>query len=241
MLQIAHMHDFIYELPHEIRRIFESRSRVVSFKKGEYIYRQGEDANAVYRLLKGSIQMVSYGIDGKEFVAVEFRDGDCFGEMGVLDGMQRVSNTLAMSDVSLQMISANDFHDMLEKHPEFSKSVLRCLCRRQRLSATFLSESVALSLPQRLALMILRMALAHGQTDERGASIVPTSQEDLGRRLGSSRQTVNKALSKLAEDGVLDLSYSKICVLDMSRLMETYSHLTGMEHVAPIYPDDESE
>jgi len=53
--------------------------------------------------------------------------------------------------------------------------------------------------------------------------------------LGASRQSVSKELKQLEVEGLINVQYGKIFVLDPNALHETYESLVGQDQITPIY------
>tara|TARA_R110002110_G_scaffold14698_1_gene67667 strand:+ start:97437 stop:98156 length:720 start_codon:yes stop_codon:yes gene_type:complete len=238
MKTVPHMHDYIHGLPEAVLADVNSRSRERSFVKGESVYRQGEPPTSMYRVISGAVKLCNYTRDGREFIASEFRAGDCFGEMGLIDGFPRVSHAVATADCLLQIIDRKDFDALNALHSEFAVSVMLTLCRRLRFVFGLVAEAGGLSLNQRLALNLYRLSYSQGCRDETNELYVSVSQEELGRMLGTSRQTVNKELHKLVEEGSIELRYGKIYFSDLESMREKYGNLLGAEHITASYEDN---
>jgi CRP-like cAMP-binding protein len=80
-------------------------------------------------------------------------------------------------------------------------------------------ERHALSLPQRLAKQVLRLARQFGRATTNGVRIdLAISQGDLASMVGGSRQRVNRALRQMQQLGVMQLGPQRLLVLDSAGL-----------------------
>lgn len=235
MKTIPHMHDYFSGLPESVREEVESRSRHRKVRRDEPVYRQGDLPTEMYQLLSGGIKICNYSLDGREFVTAEFRAGDCVGEMGLIDGLPRVSHAIATEDSELRVLSKSDFDELVKEYPEFSNQVMLTLCRRLRWAYGLNAEASGLLLQQRLALHLFRLAQSHGNLDEEGNLYISISQEQLGRMLGASRQTINKELKVLMKDGYVDLRYGKIYLSDLEDMCRKYELILGGEQITAAY------
>lgn len=235
---IPHMHDFIAGLPESVRVEVESRCKQRRVCKGEAVYSQGDAAVEMYQLVSGGVKLCNYSFDGREFLGLEFRAGDCFGEMGLIDGLPRASHAVATADCLLKVMAKQDFDHFVRKYPEFAQQVMLMLCRRVRYSYGLIAEAGGLNLLQRLALHLCRLAHSHGFKDEAGEVYISISQEELGRMLGASRQTVNKCLQELVKEDYVELRYGKIYLMDLERMRSKYEYLMGLEQIAASYEEE---
>ncbi len=238
MKVIPYLHDFIGELPLAIREEIEAVGSTRHVSKGEAVYRRDDPPTELYRLLEGAVKLCNYSLDGAEITAGEFRAGDCFGEMGVLDGLPRVSHAVASKESRLLVLSKAQFELLCEKYPEIHRELNRVLCRRVRYLYSLNDEALGLKLHVRLGRILHRLAYSHGRENELGETYIEISHEELSNMLGASRQSVSKELKSLERNGDIELRYGKIYFNDLRLLAEKYEIAVGMEQLAPLYSAD---
>nr|WP_241263037.1 Crp/Fnr family transcriptional regulator [Parahaliea mediterranea] len=234
------MHDFVSGLPAEGREAFERLSTLISVAAGSPVYRQGDESNEVYQLVEGAVRLCNVTEEGREVVTAEFQAGDCIGEMGMVDNLPRVSYAIASRDSVLRVLSRKHFEELTLQFPELKDLLLLTLCRRLR-ALYALHEEISLSLHQRVARAVLRLAYTHGCNEGEGRLYIKLSQEDLGCMLGATRQSINKELQVLKRAGVLTLEYGRIYVTDLASLEQGYEYLTGMEQITATYGKRQEE
>ncbi len=235
MKEISNMHDFLSDLSEEIRvEVIKlcSERRITS---GSAIYRQGDDSTEMYQLLEGNVKLCNYTIDGREIVSAEFRRGDWIGEMGVIDGASRVSHAVAVQDSVVRVLSKRNFDDLADTYPVINKQLNIMLCRRLRMAWLMREEGSSLTMHQCLARAIHRLSYSHGQLGEDGSRYIAFSQDELGRMLGVSRQSINKGLKSLVDEQLIDHHYGKIFIKDINALHEKYESLIGIEQIIAVY------
>ena len=235
MRTIPRMHDFISELSDPVRAELESLSAVRRVTKGEAVYARGDESRELYRLLEGAVKLCNYSLDGKEILMGEFRPGDCFGEMGLIDGLPRTSFAVAVKDSRLSVLSKPNFFTLYRAHPEISWQLNLVQCRRIRFLYGLTEDAAGLNIHFRLARAIHRLAYSHGYRGGDERVYIDVSHEELSKMLGASRQSVSKELKLLEREGAIELRYGKIYICDIAALGEKYETAVGMEQVAPLY------
>ncbi|HSG62022.1 MAG TPA: Crp/Fnr family transcriptional regulator [Pseudomonadales bacterium] len=238
MRAIKFLHDFIGELPAPIRQEIISKSTEQTFSRNAVIYAQGDEPSHMYQLLKGRVKLCNFSVDGREVVTGEFLKGDCFGEMGLIDGLPRVSHAIATEHCMVRVIRKTDFDQLIERFPEFSRQVMVILCRRLRYAYGLRIEASGLTLHEQLAIQLCRLGISQGSVDEHGDLFVSISQEELARRIGASRQSINKELKRLVNEGDVELRYGKIYLVNLHTMQEKFQHLLGEEQITPMYQQD---
>jgi CRP/FNR family cyclic AMP-dependent transcriptional regulator len=237
MRTIPHMHDFIGDLPDAVREEIESLSTIRRVNKGESVYAKGDESTDLYRLLEGAIKLCNYSLDGKEILMGEFRPGDCFGEMGLIDGLPRTSFAVAVRDSRVRVLNKPNFFMVYKKYPELSWQLNLVQCRRIRFLFSLTEDAAGLNIHVRLARAIHRLAYSHGYRGEDQGVYIDVSHEELSKMLGASRQSVSKELKLLEREGDIELRYGKIYIRDVVALGDRYEKAVGMEQVTPLYDD----
>jgi hypothetical protein len=85
--------DFSFD---ELRQIFKLSTRSV-YKKGEVIFEENTIGNRMYIIISGTVAITKM-VDGEKIYVNSLKDGDCFGEMGIVDSSPRYATAEAESD-----------------------------------------------------------------------------------------------------------------------------------------------
>ena len=104
MKVIPHMHDFVSTLSPAAQEKFESLCVQRQIDKGETVYRQGDDPTELYQVVEGAVKICNFSLEGREVITGQFQPGDCFGEMGLIDGLPRVSHAIASMNTVLRVL-----------------------------------------------------------------------------------------------------------------------------------------
>lgn len=235
MHAILHMHDFFGGLPEPIKQDIVEQSVERKVSKGQAVYRKGDQSREIYRLQSGMIKLCNYSLDGVEILTGELKSGDCFGEMGVIDGLPRISHAVASMDSILSVLTAQRFNSLRDKHAEIDRHINIVLCRRVRFLYSLNEESAGLKLNHRLARVLHRLAYSHGDKNSQGGIEIQISHEALSKMLSASRQSVSKELKQLQLAGDIDLLYGKICILRLSHFAQKYQTSDGAEQLTARY------
>ncbi len=100
---------------------------VEDYSPGEIVFTQGEEADHMYLVLEGEIELRV----GGNLVA-RVGEGDVMGEMALLESQPRSAMAMAVGDVRILPVDRGRFDGLVAKNPEFGRTVLRTLARRLR-------------------------------------------------------------------------------------------------------------
>lgn len=215
---ILNDHDFINKLSENIQREIEEICLIRQTEKNEIFYQKGDLATEMYQILKGSIRLCNYSNDGREIVTGQLRQGDCFGEMAIIDGFPRVCCAITNESSQVLILTKKNFKQLYQKHPEISQQLNLLMCRRIRLLYELTEEANTLNLNQRLSRTLYRLSYSHGIKKADDSLYINTSHEELGRMLGASRQSVSKELKSLERKDTIKICYNKIYIYNLKAL-----------------------
>lgn len=123
--------ELFHSLTESERRTLAERVRPVPFTRGEALTRQGAEAHWLYILTKGSAEVVISNEDGTSKQLAILKDGDFFGEMGLMTGEPRTATVIALEDVEACRLDKQDFHDIIHSRPEIAEQISHVLARRR--------------------------------------------------------------------------------------------------------------
>ena len=106
---------------------------MLSFNKGEVIFRQGDNAACMYDITSGSVAIyVGYGTEN-ETQLTTLKAGEFLGEMGLIEAYPRSATAIAMEDgTELREIGEPEFDEYFKAQPERLLAIMRQLSERLR-------------------------------------------------------------------------------------------------------------
>jgi CRP-like cAMP-binding protein len=98
--------------PVQLRRL-AGLSSVVSFKRNEHVFREGESGDSFYLVLEGAVR-ISRQVPGmgEEALAI-LRPGSGFGEMALIDEAPRSADAIAHESCKLLVLRKEDLENLL--------------------------------------------------------------------------------------------------------------------------------
>ena len=128
--------------------LLAARCRIAEYEKEEFIYRQGDPADAFYGLVSGRVRVFVRHGDKQETLEL-LHPGDYFGTISILTNEPHSVTTQAINDSILIKIKRPDFERMLHQIPEMAIHLSTTLSRRLRqkdLPAKRVFESTLISI-----------------------------------------------------------------------------------------------
>ena len=180
-------------------------------QKDEVIVAQQQPGDSLYLIASGKVKVSLSGEKGREMILSVLGPGEFFGEMSLLDGEPRSATVTAQSPAQLYILSREAFVDYLRRSPQAGLNILAEMSRRLRRADEIIGNLALLDVYGRVAHILLEMAKKEGIQREDGVLIDnrPT-QQDLAAMLGTSRETVSRALNDFARRGYLSMTGRRI-------------------------------
>jgi len=107
--------------------------RKCHFKLGQKILSEGDYGEEMFVISNGSVE-VSKLINGKRVILMNFVRGDFFGEMSLLEGLNRSADVFATEDTELICISSGGLLLKIRRDPTFALEMLCSFSARLRLA-----------------------------------------------------------------------------------------------------------
>lgn len=236
MHKVQNLHNWISELPDDIRHEVVQRCFSRQLSDGECLYSLGDDADDCFQVINGRLKVCTFNHAGQEMVHAYLREGDCIGDWALLIDEKRMNFVFACGDSEVNVLKKTQFHDLYNTYPEIPKALNRVMARRLRYTFMLAEDASLLPLRQRLARAIVRMGHSMGQTEKDGSiTIEDISHDELGKMVGATRQSVGRELKKLEQEGSIAIKYGKLTIKDIATFAEHYDRLLAMEPVVPEY------
>ncbi|CUU07284.1 Cyclic nucleotide-binding domain-containing protein [Candidatus Thermokryptus mobilis] len=94
------------------------------YKKGEYIFYQGDPGLGMYIILQGEVLIQYTDPDGNKKDLAILRDGDFFGEIALIDESPRSASAICRIDSEIIGFFRPDLFEIIEKHPKLGIQIV---------------------------------------------------------------------------------------------------------------------
>jgi CRP/FNR family cyclic AMP-dependent transcriptional regulator len=203
-------------LDEEILCQLAKNSRRREFRASEIICYQGDSGSTCHVIIRGKVRIFLASGEGRELSVRILGPGEIFGEMALFEGLPRSANVEALEETQTLELQHEVLLDCLRKSPTLALNMLQALSARLR-SSTVEAEGLALlTVDERLARQLHKLAEWSGRPAPGGGVriMVPMTQQELAALIGTSRESVNRALVRLRRQGKVRLEKGWIVLLD---------------------------
>ena len=185
---------------------------VLSLKKDEILFHEGDAANFFYQVEEGVVKMVTYSVDGKEFIQGLFYEGDSFGEPPLFCDFPYPGSATTLIDTRILRIPKDRFFDLLKENFHIHLELDRILCERLKYKSMILSEISFYDPEHRICSLLdyLKTKSNHSIKDE--PFQVPLTRQQIADMTGMRVETVIRTIKRMEDAGKLQIQDRKILV-----------------------------
>ncbi|MFZ5821494.1 MAG: Crp/Fnr family transcriptional regulator [Chloroflexota bacterium] len=206
-------------LPPEVQERIAASAAPRHFAAGQVIYIEGEPAEMFYLLERGWIKATRMSRDGREQAMMFLEAGEIFGDIAVFSGATYPGTVVALEEVDVWAIPAQEFLALTEQYPALAMAVIHHLSGRVLHYISLVEDLSLRNVEARLANTLLQHAEARD-----GQLIVPrrgwATFDEMAVRLGTVRDVLSRALKSMEADELLKVEKQAIVLLDPKGLAE---------------------
>ncbi len=185
-----------------------------SYKKGEYVFRQGEHLHQIVLLVEGSLMVQKEDYWGNRSIIRSVEPGELFGEAyAAPDSGSLLSDVVAVSDVTVLLFdvmrvltvcsAACRFHSMVVQNLVFA------IAEQNRQLVQKLGHMAKRSTREKL------MSYLSEEAKRQGGSVVmiPFNRQQLADFLSVDRSAMSNELGKMRDDGLIRFEKNQFTLL----------------------------
>ena len=182
-------------------------------RKGEHIFREGEEADAFFVVRSGSVKSYMVTEDGEEQVLGFYLPGDVFG-LDTSDDDKRMSSAITLETTSLCRFPHTYLTDGAQ-----GWNLLRITAEQMQRDHNLVLMLARKDADGRIASFIDDLACRYWSRGYSASNfLLSMSRQDIGCYLGLAVETVSRTLTRFQECGVLRVNRREVEILDHETL-----------------------
>lgn len=188
------------------------------YPAGAVLCTQGDETHHVIVLLSGQVRVTKVAMDGREIVAGMRASGDVLGEMAAVDARPRSATVTALVEVRTLIVPGARFAELCQTTPRIAWVLLGVVAGRLRESGGQWAEFGYGHTAQRIAALLLELAVRQGKPSGDTVEITLWTQRELAAAAATSRESVARALRLLRERGLVSTRRGHVVIHDVAGL-----------------------
>lgn len=190
------------------------------YARRHQIYTEGEAGDTLYIVTSGKVKLGKRSPDGRSHLLAVVGPSEMFGELSIFDPGPRTATATALTDVAAVTVERDVFRAWVADRPEIAERLLRVLARRLRRTDNDLSDLIFTDVGARVAKHLLRLAQRFAVQEDGAMRLTHNmTQEEIAQLIGTSRESINKALADFTHQGWIRVHGHSILITDSQALV----------------------
>ena len=199
----------------EFKNFIYDHGKEVQYDLGDAIYREGDNSNMVYLILKGIVKTHKLDEQGKELITGIYNADDFFGFTSFTKNIPYREYATAIEDCRLAGITKDQLRRALENNYDLIMELMQLLAESLSDTKEQLLEMAYGSVRRKTANTLLRF-VDKLKEDEQGN--IHILRSDLAGVAGMATETLIRTLSSFRKEGLIDIKDRNIRILDIKKL-----------------------
>jgi CRP/FNR family transcriptional regulator, cyclic AMP receptor protein len=195
--------------------------RVLSLRKNQVVFSQGEPADALYYIQRGKVKLVVVSFAGKEATLSVMGKGEFFGLGSLQQRSLRLATATTLEPSVIVRIERDIMQRELRSHPRLSEVLMTQLLSRTLTLQKDLCTHIFDPSEKRLARVLLKLSRL-GDESQQQVAMPKISHDTLATMVGTTRSRITYFMNKFKKLGFID--YGKEMMIHPSRLSTAIQH-----------------
>ncbi|ALC91881.1 Crp/Fnr family transcriptional regulator [Bacillus sp. FJAT-18017] len=204
----------------EIKEILHFADRKFKTERGSFLFQEGMEAEELYIVLSGKIQISKITSDGRELSLRICGENDICGELTLFTANPKyLLSAKILEEGEVAAIRKEVIETEIFQNSTLAFEFMKWMSDHFRKTQTKFRDLVLNGKRGALFSTLIRMTNSYGVHLDTGILIdLPLTNQDLANFCGTSRESTNRILSELKRDGIVSIKKGKITVHNLDYL-----------------------
>lgn len=204
----------------ELTELLMTVHHKIKIEKGSFLFQEGSEANELYIVLSGKVQIGKIVPDGRELTVRMCSEGDLAGELSLFSPSPKyMLNAKVTESGEAAVIYKDKLEEQLSKNNKLALELMKWMSLQHRKTQTKFRDLILHGKKGALYSTLIRLSNSYGVKSRDGIIIdVPMTNQELANFCGTSREVVNRLLSELRKVNAISIHKGIITILDLDYL-----------------------
>jgi len=184
---------------------------------GAILFVEGQDPRGLFIVCSGKVHHSKTSKEGKTLLLKTSAAGEILGLSAAISGACYETTTETATPCTLNFIERKHFLELMQNHSEIGVHTAQSLSRDYQ-SAYQDIHDLVLSRSSSGKLARLLLSQATGAEDEESSATMLMTHEEMALRIGASRETVTRLLTRLRQKQLIRLDGPKLIIRNRTAL-----------------------
>lgn len=192
------------------------------YRKKDIIYYENDSPRHVFYVQNGKIKIFRTNEDGRELIVALINKGEFFGYLSLLQAVNYPETAVALEDSEIALIPRDEFFKLVHTNRDVSSRFIKMLAGDLLDVEQQLLDLAYNSVRKRVADALIRLKERYATPEDEERFTIAIKRDDLASMVGTAKETVIRMLSDFKEDKLIEVSGSKITIINEKGLQEMW-------------------
>jgi len=197
----------------ELKVLNENRKKY-NFKKGDYLYQEGDDLHGLICLNQGKVKLVKKGKIEEEFIVSLHKTVDFVGFDDLMSGADASTTAIALNDVSVCIITKEQFFKVIRGNSNLAIKIIENQSQKAIHYQDKLLNIAQSNLSSRLAFALIELIEFYGFEKDGKTLAVQMKRREIAAISSMNTANAIRTLAKFKDEEVIDFDKKKIVILN---------------------------
>lgn len=203
----------------DLKNFFDDNGELFEFEPDEVIYKEGQNSNHIFLIIKGVVKCHKLDEQGKELTTALYKEDDLFGYTSFIQNIPYQEAATAIKNTKLVGISKDQLKHLLDDNHNVTLEFIQLLTNDLIDIKDQLLQMAYSSVNKKTATAILKFA---EKMNRKPDDPIKISRSDLASVAGIATETFIRAMSNFKKEGLIEIEGRNIRILDLQKLQDIY-------------------
>lgn len=203
----------------DLKNFFDDKGKSFHFQEGDVIYKEGQNSNYIFLIIKGVVKCFKFDEQGKELTTALHKEDDLFGYTSFIQNIPYQETAMAIKNIELVGISKDQLKYVLDNNHTITLELIQLLTDDLKGIKDQLLQMAYSSVHKKTAATLLKFAEKLNRKPEDSIKI---SRSDLASVAGIATETLIRTMSNFKKEGIIEIVGKNIRILDIQKLQDIY-------------------
>jgi CRP/FNR family transcriptional regulator len=189
-------------------------------QRGDVLWREGDPADHLTVIVRGRVKIVRQAEAGDVILEI-FGEGEPVGSLAVYNCIPYPAGAVCLEPTTLLALARRDWFDLLDRNPEFTRSIIRELTRLTLALTRKVEEMRGQRVETRIAQLFLTLGERMGRPTPEGLEIpIQLTRQEVADLVGTTVETAIRVLSRWGREKLLVTGRERFLIPSVEKLRE---------------------
>lgn len=199
-----------------VTKIDQSKNQTL-YKKGQYLFREGDRVFGIYFIQHGKVKVVSTGFNNKEQIVRLATDGHVVGHRGYGSEIYPIG-AIAMDDTLACFVENKILYDAFMTNPKFTYALMMFYSVELRKTEIRLRRLAQMNIREKIADTLLYIQDIYGIDPNDKSLNAIVNRQEMADIAGTTAEQVTRQLTDFEKEKLIAKHGKKVLMLDVDKL-----------------------